>query len=169
MKVLDWIYSHNEGNGFNLYTYTDSFYDYSYQYLISWYGKEKYGFYPCEYANFPLAHKYLYIPGAEKYNTPQLGCDKFRFLIIDSTTNGNKNKGWINEFRDLTIFVEKTQIGNTTIEKLSDTITKSIHPVLKQVKDIAAGAVCLVSIISFIIGCIIFLPKIQSLIKYFTK
>ena len=61
------------------------------------------------------------------------------------------------------------EMVNTTIEKLSDTITKSIHPVLKQVKDIAAGAVCLVSIISFITGCIIFLPKIQSLIKYFTK
>ena len=61
------------------------------------------------------------------------------------------------------------EMVNTTIEKLSDAITKSIHPVLKQVKDIAAGAVCLVSIISFIIGCIIFLPKIQSLIKYYTK
>ena len=61
------------------------------------------------------------------------------------------------------------EMVNTTIEKLSDTITKSIHPVIKQVKDIAAGAVCLVSIISLIIGCIIFLPKIQSIIQPFIK
>ncbi|MEP6947745.1 MAG: diacylglycerol kinase family protein [Ginsengibacter sp.] len=61
------------------------------------------------------------------------------------------------------------EMVNTTIEKLSDTITKSIDPVIKQVKDIAAGAVCLVSVISFIIGCIIFLPKIQPFSKYFTK
>ncbi|CAN5339374.1 hypothetical protein BH10PAT1_BH10PAT1_4670 [soil metagenome] len=116
-KVLDWIYTHNEGNGFDLYTYTDSFYDYSYQYLISWYGETKYGFYPCEYSNFPLSHKYLYIQGNTNYTSPQLGCDKFRFLIIDSKTNGNENRNWINEFRNETVFLEKTQIGNTTIEK----------------------------------------------------
>ena len=61
------------------------------------------------------------------------------------------------------------EMVNTTIEKLSDSITKSIDPVIKQVKDIAAGAVCLVCVISFIIGCIIFLPKIQTYIKYLTK
>jgi diacylglycerol kinase len=58
---------------------------------------------------------------------------------------------------------------NTTIEMLSDTITKSIHPVIRQVKDIAAGAVCLVSVISFIIGCIIFFPKIGLVMKNFFR
>ncbi len=116
-KVLDYIYTHNEENGFDLYTYTDSFYDYSYQYLIGWYARSKYGFYPCEYSNFPLSHKYVYIPGADNYVEPKLGCDKFRFLIIDSDTNGNENKDWINEFRNQTVFLGKTQIGNTTIEK----------------------------------------------------
>lgn len=61
------------------------------------------------------------------------------------------------------------EMVNTTIEKLSDTITRTIHPVIKEVKDIAAGAVCLVSVISLLIGCIIFLPKIQPFIKYFFK
>lgn len=61
------------------------------------------------------------------------------------------------------------EMVNTTIEKLSDIITKSTHLAIKQVKDIAAGAVCLVSIISFITGCIIFLPKIKLIIKYFSK
>lgn len=116
-KVLDWIYTHNEGNGFNLYTYTNTFFDYSYQYLVGWYAKNKYGFYPCEYSNFPLSHKYLYIPGADHYVEPKLGCDKFRFLIIDSDTNGEKNKDWINDFRNETLLVEKTQIGGTVIEK----------------------------------------------------
>ncbi len=116
-RVLDWIYTHSENNGFNLYTYTDSFYDYSYQYLISWYAKDKYEFYPCEYANFPLSIKALYVPRPENYVTPQLGCDKFRFLVIDSLTNGNENENWINEFQNQTILVDKTQIGNTTIEK----------------------------------------------------
>src|SRR5260221_13789726 len=108
---------HNENYGFNLYTYTNSFYDYSYQYLVSWYGLPKYGFYPCEYSNFPLSIKTLYIPHTENYVEPKLGCDKFRFLIIDSTTNGNENKDWINKFRNQTIFIEKVNIGNTIIEK----------------------------------------------------
>ena len=58
------------------------------------------------------------------------------------------------------------EMVNTTIEKLSNVVTKSVHPVIKEVKDIAAGAVCLVSVMSFITGCIIFLPKIQSFIKH---
>ena len=54
---------------------------------------------------------------------------------------------------------------NTTIEKLSNVVTVSVHPVIKQVKDIAAGAVLIVSVISFITGCIIFLPKLQSFLN----
>ena len=55
------------------------------------------------------------------------------------------------------------EMVNTTIEKLSNEISQSINPVIKQVKDIAAGAVFLSSIISFIVGMIIFLPKIKLL------
>ena len=57
------------------------------------------------------------------------------------------------------------EMVNSAIEKLSNIVTESIHPVIKQVKDIAAGAVFLVSIISFITGCIIFIPKIDLIIK----
>jgi diacylglycerol kinase len=58
------------------------------------------------------------------------------------------------------------EMVNTTIEKLSNVVTGSIHPVIKEVKDIAAGAVCIASVVSFITGCIIFIPKIQSFIKH---
>jgi diacylglycerol kinase len=61
------------------------------------------------------------------------------------------------------------EIINTAIEKLSNVVSKSIHPVIKLVKDMAAGAVFLVSIISLITACIIFLPKIELLIKYIFK
>lgn len=59
------------------------------------------------------------------------------------------------------------ELVNTAIERLSDIVCGSIHPVIKQVKDIAAGAVLLASIMSFVMGCIIFLPKIELLIKSF--
>lgn len=54
---------------------------------------------------------------------------------------------------------------NTTIEKLSNEISQTINPVIKQVKDIAAGAVLLSAVISFIAGIIIFFPKIVLLVQ----
>jgi diacylglycerol kinase len=61
------------------------------------------------------------------------------------------------------------EIINTAIEKLSNVVSTSIHPVIKVVKDMAAGAVFLVSIISLVVACIIFLPKIEFYIKYLFK
>jgi diacylglycerol kinase len=53
---------------------------------------------------------------------------------------------------------------NTAIEKLCDVVHKEPHPVIKKVKDIAAGAVLLSAVFSLITAAIIFLPKI---IMYF--
>jgi len=49
---------------------------------------------------------------------------------------------------------------NSAIEKLCDMVHKDYHPTIKIIKDVAAGAVLLASIISVVIACIIFLPKI---------
>nr|WP_295969452.1 diacylglycerol kinase family protein [uncultured Bacillus sp.] len=52
------------------------------------------------------------------------------------------------------------EMVNTAIERTVDLITEEYHPLAKQAKDIAAGAVIVYAITSVIIGCIIFLPKI---------
>lgn len=44
--------------------------------------------------------------------------------------------------------------------KIMDCISKEKHPQIKYIKDIAAGAVLIAAIAAFIIGCIIFIPKI---------
>ncbi len=49
---------------------------------------------------------------------------------------------------------------NSAIEKLCDLHHPGYHPAIKIIKDVAAGAVLWTSIISAIIGSIIFLPKI---------
>ena len=61
------------------------------------------------------------------------------------------------------------EIINTAIERLSNVVSASVHPVIKLVKDTAAGTVLLVSIISLITAGIIFLPKIELFIKYIFK
>ena len=49
---------------------------------------------------------------------------------------------------------------NTGIEKLSDIVQPEKHAGIRDVKDIAAGAVIFCVIIAIIIGAIIFIPKI---------
>lgn len=56
------------------------------------------------------------------------------------------------------------EIINTSLERLVDlTTNKKYHPVAKEVKDMAAGGVLVISVIAVVIGLIIFLPKIISL------
>jgi diacylglycerol kinase len=62
-------------------------------------------------------------------------------------------------------FVAAMEMMNTAIEKLCDVVHKDIHSGIKKVKDIAAGAVLLAAVCSFVIAVIIFLPKIIALIK----
>ena len=53
---------------------------------------------------------------------------------------------------------------NTAIEAAVDLASPKIHPLAKKAKDCAAGAVLLVAIGSAVVGCIIFMPKILSLL-----
>jgi len=55
---------------------------------------------------------------------------------------------------------------NTSIEKLSDMVDSNIHPGIKIIKDVAAGAVSIAALLSFVLGCFIFIPKVLSLIKH---
>ncbi len=56
------------------------------------------------------------------------------------------------------------EIINSAIEKLCDLVSPDFNLTIKKVKDMSASAVLLSAIITFIIGCIIFLPKIYVLI-----
>lgn len=54
------------------------------------------------------------------------------------------------------------EIINSAIEKLCDLVCPTFNLTIKKVKDMSASAVLFAAIISFIIGCIIFLPKIYA-------
>ena len=49
---------------------------------------------------------------------------------------------------------------NSALEMLCDKVTTEEHPLIKNVKDISAGAVLMSAITSVIIGLIIFIPKV---------
>lgn len=48
---------------------------------------------------------------------------------------------------------------NTAIESVVNLASPEIHPLAKQAKDVAAGAVLVFAVASVIIGLLIFLPK----------
>ncbi len=52
---------------------------------------------------------------------------------------------------------------NTALEKLADAVTSDYHPLIKAVKDLAAGGVLIVAISAAVVGGIIFFPKIFML------
>ncbi|PAQ13297.1 diacylglycerol kinase [Bacillaceae bacterium SAOS 7] len=55
------------------------------------------------------------------------------------------------------------EIINTAIEKTVDLVTEEYHPLAKQAKDLAAGAVLLYAVLSVIVGLILFVPKLIEL------
>jgi len=53
-----------------------------------------------------------------------------------------------------------TEMVNTAIEKSMDHLSPAEHPAVKLIKDVSAAAVLAAAIAAFIIGLIIFIPKI---------
>lgn len=51
------------------------------------------------------------------------------------------------------------ELFNTAIERVVDLASPELHPLAKQAKDIAAGAVLVFAMASVIIGMLIFFPK----------
>lgn len=57
-----------------------------------------------------------------------------------------------------------TELINSSIENLTDLVTKEKHPLAGKVKDIAAGAVLFASIIAVIVAIIIFANYFKALL-----
>ena len=60
-------------------------------------------------------------------------------------------------------FVISLEMVNSAIEKYCDLVTTDFHPGIKVIKDVAAGAVLVASLMSLVIGLVIFIP---ALIKF---
>lgn len=55
------------------------------------------------------------------------------------------------------------EIINSCIEHLVDYISLDRNPKAKQIKDMAASAVFLVSLFALVVACIIFIPKVGNI------
>jgi diacylglycerol kinase (ATP) len=57
-------------------------------------------------------------------------------------------------------FVWFAEVFNTAVEAIMDHLCPQKHPAVKYIKDVSAAAVLIAAITAFIVGIIIFLPKI---------
>ena len=55
------------------------------------------------------------------------------------------------------------EILNTALENMCDAITEEKNPLIRNAKDMGAGAVLVAAILAMVVGLIIFIPKIESL------
>ncbi|MEP6712115.1 MAG: diacylglycerol kinase family protein [Ferruginibacter sp.] len=55
------------------------------------------------------------------------------------------------------------EMVNSAIEKFCNITQKDFHPLIKMIKDTAAGAVLFASVVAAVCGTIIFLPKLLQL------
>ncbi|NMA90104.1 MAG: diacylglycerol kinase family protein [Amphibacillus sp.] len=62
-------------------------------------------------------------------------------------------------------FVITAELINTAVETMLDHLAPNWHPVVGSIKDLTASAVLVSSIVAFIVGIIIFIPKF---IEWFT-
>ena len=58
------------------------------------------------------------------------------------------------------------EVINSSIEAIVDLVSPDYHELAKKAKDCAAGGVLLFSLASFIVGCVMFLPRILHLIGW---
>ncbi len=58
------------------------------------------------------------------------------------------------------------EVINSSVEAVVDLASPNYHELAKKAKDCAAGGVLLFSVASFVVGCIIFLPRILRLIGW---
>lgn len=116
LAAVDWTYQESQGQGFYVYSYLPSVYDYPYQYLYWWRGTQKYKFVPCEYTTFPGIPDF-FINNFQKYQQPQKPCENIRYLIIEPDENKSNQNLWLAQVRKNTSLEKEVKFGTIRIEK----------------------------------------------------
>ncbi len=57
------------------------------------------------------------------------------------------------------------ELFNTVVERMADGLSPRLRPIVRDIKDMMAAAVLLVSLTAAIVGLIIFLPYLQALMS----
>lgn len=115
LAAVDWVYQKSQNQGFYVYSYLPSVYDYPYQYLFWWYGRKQYGYVPCEYSTYPNVPDF-FVPGLANYQTPQRPCGNLRFLIIEPDQRKELQNSWLEQVTKGTTLIDETSFGDIKVQ-----------------------------------------------------
>jgi undecaprenol kinase len=61
-----------------------------------------------------------------------------------------------------------TELMNTVVERVVDILEPRVHPFARLIKDIMAGVVLTSSVMSILVGLLIFMPYIYNLLNFYS-
>ena len=93
-----------------------------------------------------------------------------RVAFVASTTRFAASCAWfaVNTMRGFILAISlvwTAEALNTAFEFLADAASPEFHPLVRNAKDVAAGAVLITAIGAVIIGCIVFWPYVKSFVS----
>ncbi len=121
LAAIDWVYKNAEGNGFKVYSYLPSVYDFPYNHLFWWYGSSKYGYEPVETAYLPGQPEY--IRDVDKLWTKKKSVNPenpLTFLIIEEDFDmPSRTVAWLGNFSKLCLVREIVFPWHATVRMMT--------------------------------------------------
>ncbi len=117
LEAVNWVYQNAQGQGFKVYNYIPSVYDFPYQYLFWWYGTDKYGYQPSVITykdNVPkyiLNNDYFWTKKKEVTDSSPV------FLIYEKDQTIDRLYSWLGNFTSFCPNKKLIYPWGTTVEK----------------------------------------------------
>lgn len=117
---LNWVYKEANGQGFNLYSYIPSVYDYPNQHVFWWYGTKKYGYQPSDISYLPNQPEYIVKGDLAWTKKRPVSENQLTFLIIERDKEmPEREQAWHGNFSKLCLIKEEFFPWNAKVEMLS--------------------------------------------------
>ncbi len=117
---LNWVYQEANGQGFNLYSYIPSVYDYPNQHVFWWYGTKQYGYQPADISYLPNQPEYIKDEAKAWTKQKPVSDNQLTFLIIETDREmPQREQAWLGNFAGLCILKQKSFSWNAEVRMLS--------------------------------------------------
>lgn len=114
LLAIDYVYQKAQGKDFKVYVYMPSIIDYPYQYLFWWYGLNKYGYLPADYAYLPNVPEY--ISNKNSFSNLKVLEKPYQLFLIKEPDTRDERHLWENSFNNLPTN-SKVKLGSLEIEE----------------------------------------------------